>query len=110
MGLGGCTQHASILLLVLYSGADSLYVSFLEALPAPPLYSALTLIGMDEWPDAAPPVPPPPNGVDEAALDPGASSHSDARTMTTLSNDDHRAAFSVRLLLLGKLRTRQCVS
>ena len=39
--------------------ADSLYVSFPEALPAPPLYSALTLMGMDEWPDTAPPVPIP---------------------------------------------------
>ena len=64
--------------------ADSLYVSFPEALPAPPLYSALTLMGMDEWSDTAPPVPPPPDGVDDTASDSGASSHSDASS----HNDD----------------------
>ena len=56
----------------------SLYVSFPVALPTPPLYSALTFMGMDELPDAALPVPPPPDGVDDAASDSGASSHSDA--------------------------------
>ena len=63
---------------------DSLYISFPEALPAPPLYSALTLMGMDEWPNTAPPVPPPPDGVDDVASDSGASSHSDASS----HNDD----------------------
>ena len=57
---------------------DALFVSFPGALPTPPLYSTLTLLGMDEWPDAAPPTPPPPNGVDNAASDSGALSHSDA--------------------------------
>ena len=64
--------------------ANSLYVSFPEALLAPPLYSALTLLGMDEWPNTAPPVPPLPDGVDEAASDSGASSQSDA----SCNNDD----------------------
>ena len=59
--------------------ADSLYVSFPEALPAPPLYSRLTLMGMDEWPDTAPL-----DGVDDAASDSGASSHNDAPS----HNDD----------------------
>ena len=58
--------------------ADVLFVSFPETLLAPPLYSALTLLGMDEWPEAAPPAPPPPDGVDAAASDTGASSGSDA--------------------------------
>ena len=60
--------------------ADALFVFFLEAHPAPPLYFALTLLGMDEWPEARPPVPPPPtpDPVDDAASDSGASSCSDA--------------------------------
>ena len=61
--------------------ADSLFVSFPQALPTPPLYSALT---MNEWPDAAPPVPPPPDRVDKAASHSGTSSHSDASS----HNDD----------------------
>ena len=58
--------------------ADALFVSFPGTLPTPPLYSALTLLGMDEWLEAAPPVPPPPGAVDDAASDSGASSRSDA--------------------------------
>ena len=49
---------------------DSLYVSFPGALPALPLCCTLTPMGMDEWPDAAPPVTPPHViGVDDAASD-----------------------------------------
>ena len=63
---------------------DALFVSFPEALPAPPFYSALPLLGMDEWLEAAPPTPPPPDGVDDTASDFGASSCSDAT-----SHDDN---------------------
>ena len=63
---------------------DALFVSFPETLPAPPLYSALTVLGMDEWPEAAPPVPPPPDGVKKAASDSEASFRSDASS----HNDD----------------------
>ena len=59
--------------------ADSLFVSFPGALPAPPLYFALTLMGMDEWPNAAPLVPPPPNGVDDSELRPPTTRFNDVR-------------------------------
>ena len=62
----------------------ALFVCFSGALPVPPLYSALTLLGMDEWPEAVPLAPPPPERVDDATLDSGASSCSDA----TSRNDD----------------------
>ena len=64
--------------------ADALFVSVLEALPAPPLYSALNLLWMDEWLEATPLAPPPPDGVDDAASDSGASSRSD----TSSHSDD----------------------
>ena len=64
--------------------ADALFVALAEALPALPLYSALTLLGLDEWREAGPPMPTPFDGMDAAASDSGASSCSDA----TSHNDD----------------------
>ena len=51
------------------------------SLPHP---TALSVMGMGERSDTAPPVPPPPHGVVDAASDSRASSHSD----TSAHNDD----------------------
>ena len=58
--------------------ADALFVFFPGALPAPPLYFVLTMPWMDEWPEARPPVPLPPDGVAAAASDSWASCCSEA--------------------------------
>ena len=52
--------------------ADAMFVSFLGALPTAPFYSALTPLGMDEWPEATPLAPLPPNAVDDTASEFGA--------------------------------------